>query len=105
MKYVDRQDRAGRFLFRAAGGIVNHRAHLLNLFFIGDREADGLEARYLRDHVRVDRRDYVELVGPGVAIMRPREVAREMLPPLRGHPVAREQAAMLRWDIGHGYER
>ena len=33
MKYVDREERAGRFLFGAAGGVANHRAHLLDLRF------------------------------------------------------------------------
>ncbi len=95
MKDIDWEKRAGRFLFGAAGGVENHRAHFVDLFFIGDRQADVFEARHLRDHLGIDRRDDVELVGPGVAIMRPREVARDVRRPFGGHPIGREKPAML----------
>ena len=98
MKYVDGEQRAGRFRFRAARGVANHRAHFVDLRGVGDGEADRLEARDLRDHLGVNRRDDLELAGPGVAVVRPREVTREMLLPLGGHPVSRKQTAMLSWN-------
>ena len=101
MKYVDGQQRTGRFFFGAACGVVNHRAHFVELRCVGDRQADRLEARDLRDHLGEDRRDDVELAGPRIAIVRPYEVARAMRLPFGGHPVAGEKAAMLRWNIAH----
>ena len=98
MKYVDGEQRPRRFRFRAARGVANHRAHFVDLRGVGDGQADRLEARDLRDHLGVNRRDDLELAGPGVAVVRPREVTREMLRPLGGHPVSRKQTAMLRWN-------
>ena len=89
----------------AAGGLANHRTHVIQPLLVGDHQAHWLEACDLRDHLGVDRRHDIELAGPRVEIMWPCEVAREVRRPLGGHPVAREQAAMFRSNIGHSYER
>ena len=98
MKYIDSPNRRAVAIALAAGGGANHRTHFIDLRFISvvDHQADGLESRDGRDHIRIDRRDNVELAGPGVEIVRPCEVTGEMRRPFRRHPVGREQAAMLR---------
>ena len=102
MKNVDRPQCTGRVLCGAAGGVENRLAHLVDLFFVGDCKADVIEADDFRNHLGIDRRDHVELVGPGVAIVRPRKEAPDVPRPFGGHPVAGKQTAMLRWNCSHG---
>ena len=96
MKNIDRPQCTGRVLLGAAGGLEKCLAHLVDLFFVGDCEADGIEAGDFRNHVGIDRRDDVELAGPGVAIVRPCQEAPDVPRPFGRHPVAGQQSAMLR---------